>query len=475
MTSRCRTQLVLVLTFFLLNVVALPMESFGQTPKCNFGFEIDSNSSAFQSLTIQGQKKAGLWFSVYRAPPEVREIAKFVGRLQVCLSTKDGKPREVSRQGQTKTLSSLVINCTANLLAGNKVLTNEHCFNDLRLKLAGFDKIESAQVDFGYISPDETRRVMTYLVDIERLNADTETDALIAPILGGDANSDLGGHVLLKNTNKTVPHQSLIMIHHPSGGPQQYSAGSCQVHRRQSEVPIKSSTFRHTCESTGGSSGSMLLDSRSLIPVALHNQGGLGVDTDSFNGGHKLSAVIRRLKLDVSPLAPPQTCVEIQSAWTGLKDGDDCDSLDSFLDYFSDSSCFELNLAKRKMVIDCESRTHSCIYSPDLSRLSVKEDAFAFVRSYFIELDAGNVGNILDMFPYANRKNLTNLVRRTLYASVSRLRLESTKGDRAIVRGTAIVRSKGEREGKWAMKFHLQRQDGCFVMTSQKGSKKISE
>lgn len=272
---------------------------------CGFGFDIDTQSSAFQSLVVDGEEKRGFWLSINRAPTDVRSLAKHIGRLQVCLMTPDGKPRSVRRAGRTIKLESpFLVNCTAALLPGNRLLTNAHCFYDPDLKRAGFNIVREARINFDYTSRDDTGSVKTYLVATRELTVNEGLDALVLQVLGGDANADLGGHIPMKMMSAVEPFQELRMVHHPGANPQQYSTGTCQVHRRQSEVPDTRSPFRHTCESMGGSSGSLLFDSRTLSVVALHNQGGLQPTGDSFNGGHKIGKIEAALNLGFEEFAP---------------------------------------------------------------------------------------------------------------------------------------------------------------------------
>ncbi|MBV7393075.1 transporter substrate-binding domain-containing protein [Mameliella sp. DP3N28-2] len=272
---------------------------------CGFGFEIDAQSSAFQSMVVDGEQKRGFWLSINRAPSDVKKVARHIGRLQTCLVTPDGKPREITRGGRTFTLNSPFLgNCTATLLPDNRLLTNVHCFYDPDLVRAGFSIVREARVNFNYTSKDDTGAVRTYLVSPRELKLDKKLDAMVLQVIGGDPNGDLGGHVPMKMMPSVDPFQELRMIHHPAGEPQQYSTGTCQVHRRQAEIPPERSPLRHSCESTGGSSGSLLLDARTLAVVALHNQGGLRPSGDSFNSGHKIALINQALDLGFEIVTP---------------------------------------------------------------------------------------------------------------------------------------------------------------------------
>lgn len=272
-----------------LMLAALPARA--QIADCDFGFDIDRQSSAFQSMLVDGEEKKGFWLSVNRAPPEIRSLAKYIGRLQVCLITPDGKPREIRRGGGTMTLESpFVANCTAALLPDNRLLTNAHCYFDPDLVAAGFSIVQEARINFNYTSKDDLGAVRTYRVLTGEIAVDEALDALLLQVVG-DANADLGGHIPMRMRRDLQPYQSLAMIHHPGADPQQFSSGTCQIHRRQDEIAGDRSPLRHTCESIGGSSGSLLFDARTLAVVGLHNQGGLSRLDESFNGGHKIGMI----------------------------------------------------------------------------------------------------------------------------------------------------------------------------------------
>lgn len=281
---------------------ALPALAF---EPCKFAFRIDTQSSAFQALIDGASERGGFWRPIREAPDDVRQIGRFIGRLDVCLITPDGKPRKVTTQGRTVTLESpFVTTCTAALLPGNRLLTNRHCyFNDVTFD-AGFSIVQEARINFGYVSKDFTDDVKTFLVSPRELAVDKARDALVLQIVGGDANDLLGGHIPMVMETRATPRRALTMIHHPGGEPQQFSSGTCQVHPDQAELPDGASQLRHSCETSGGSSGSLLLDARSLAVVGLHNQGGLGA-RGGFNGGHKIAAVEAALGLGFRAAAGP--------------------------------------------------------------------------------------------------------------------------------------------------------------------------
>ena len=231
--------------------------------ECKFSFEIDTQSSAFQARIRDAQETGGLWRPIREAPDDLRAISHFIGRLDVCLVTPDGKPRSVTLGGQTTTLPSpFVTSCTAALLPGNRLLTNRHCYYDGSMVGAGFSIVQEARINFEYVDKDFTDNVKTFLVLNREIALDAKLDAMVLQIIGGDANEVLGGHIPMIMETSATPRRKMTMVHHPYGIPQQYSDDTCQIHPDQALLPDTASQLRRRCESASGSSGSLLLDAR---------------------------------------------------------------------------------------------------------------------------------------------------------------------------------------------------------------------
>lgn len=295
--------MVLRRLFALLWVLTLALPASAQDD-CPFSFEIDAQSSALQALVEGAEARGGFWRPIREAPDDVQQMAAFIGRLDICLMTPDGKPATVStRQGSITVDSPYVTSCTAALLPGNRLLTNVHCFYEPSFVRAGLTIVAEARINFGYASKDFTGDVRSFRVATRELAMDRDTDAMVLQIIGADANGALGGHVPMQMETRVTPRRALTMIHHPKGEPLQFSSGTCQVAPEQAELPETASQLRHSCETAGGSSGSLLLDSRTLAVVGLHNQGGLSKD-GGFNGGHKIASVEKALKLGFRQVTP---------------------------------------------------------------------------------------------------------------------------------------------------------------------------
>lgn len=287
-------------------IVAVHLATGAQAVEdCRFDFEVKHESSAFHALVEGAQTRGGFWRPIHEAPDDVRALGKFIGRLDICMMTPDGQPRPMRMaNGVTRSKSVFTTYCTAALLPGNRLLTNRHCFYDDVIRDAGFSVVREVRVNFNYVDRDLTETVETFLVDPRELAVSEDFDAMILRVFG-DANGVQGGHFPMVMEAEATPRRALTMIHHPGAAPQQFSSGTCQIHERQSDVPDTSSKLRHKCESTGGSSGALLLDARTLAIVGLHNQGGLNKQ-GGFNGGHRIGPINEALNLGLHLREAPE-------------------------------------------------------------------------------------------------------------------------------------------------------------------------
>ncbi|GGF53874.1 hypothetical protein SAMN05216376_102118 [Mameliella alba] len=65
--------------------------------ECDFSFDLDRESSAMPSIRRKAEELRGFWRPIKEAPDDVQQLAKFVGRFDICLVTPDGKPRTIRR------------------------------------------------------------------------------------------------------------------------------------------------------------------------------------------------------------------------------------------------------------------------------------------------------------------------------------------------------------------------------------------
>ncbi len=452
---------------------------------CPFAFESRLvESSAGQALILGADGKprtaAGDWVPIYSRPENdrVRRFGRYIGRLDVCWEQADMKP--------------IITYCTAALLEGNKILTNHHCFDSgASTKLEGYYPAE-ARLVMGYDDIQDLTEVAEYNVPTSPVTASRKADALIMRVRGNP--NKKWGYLELSSGSITETEQALLIVHHPAGITKQFNPVSCHVHSSQHKAPFPQ--LRHVCDTAFGSSGSLILRESDLAIVGLHHEGGLRPgDHRTFNKAVMIDFVAKELDLKLvqskgSP-SPPKpvvdSCAMIRGSWKGIEGSNSCSQFQELIRFFHDSECFELNLAKAQKNVVCDSIAEpikadstkvvkrSCSYADDVSNLSKKQNALAFVRSYYRNLNKRNVQAILRMYPSFNRSQLTRLVKNTQFAKISDLYVTSSNANRTMVKGTANVKSYNERSARWAMNLRLVQSGNCFKLTSMKGTKKIHD
>lgn len=162
--------------------------------------------------------------------------------------------------------------CTANLIAPDVLLTNYHCIPGMKSNL----KVTRSIAVFDFLREDQSD-APTYEVDITPIAADINLDFALLRVAGRPG--DKFGYFQLQ-PHSVKANQSLFLIHHPAGMPKRLTRFRCKAYAPQ---PYANTTFRHRCDTLGGSSGSLLF-SLDFKVVALHNKGGLNNGSQtSFN------------------------------------------------------------------------------------------------------------------------------------------------------------------------------------------------
>lgn len=260
-----------------------------------------------QLLLDEAEQARGLWQPIRRAQKEVQELARFVGRLDVCLRTPDGRQVEyLDPVGGFRVKSDKFVGlCTATLLPGNQLITARHCYHDDRVAALGFTEIEAVKVHFDFRQADFIGDVQSFDVSPVEVASVTDVDAMILKVKG-DPNGAMGGHIPLIFQTRSHPRDALLMIHHPIAQPTQFSSGTCAVAREQSDLPDHAPNLRHMCETFGGSSGALILDADERVVVGLHQGTDVKPDArgrlDGFNIGFKFDPVNVALGLAFEPL-----------------------------------------------------------------------------------------------------------------------------------------------------------------------------
>jgi V8-like Glu-specific endopeptidase len=221
------------------------------------------------------------------ATDPIAALARPIGRIDVVLRHR-------------KTDEEIGASCTGSLLPDNYVLTNHHC-----LPTEGEFEAVKASILFDYLALDG-RGAKRYAIAVKPTEWNATLDyALIKA--DGEPNAAYGAVKL--QFAPGLPGQSLMVIHHPLGRPKMMSRFRCLALREQPDA----TELRHRCDTLGGSSGSLVFNTRGEI-VALHREGGLDPkDQSSFNTATRFapilaeSATLRRIAASPAPerLAPP--------------------------------------------------------------------------------------------------------------------------------------------------------------------------
>ena len=191
------------------------------------------------------------------AKDPIAALARPIGRIDVVLRHR-------------KTGEEIGASCTGSLLADNYILTNHHC-----LPTDGEFEPVKASILFDYLALDG-KIAKRYAIDAHPAEWNATLDYALAKAQG-EPNAAYGAVKL--QFAPGLPGQSLMVIHHPLGRPKMMSRFRCLALRDQPEA----TELRHRCDTLGGSSGSLVFNTRGEI-VALHREGGLDPkDQSSFN------------------------------------------------------------------------------------------------------------------------------------------------------------------------------------------------
>ncbi|MFD1333808.1 trypsin-like serine peptidase, partial [Methylopila musalis] len=198
-------------------------------------------------------------------------LARPIGRLDVVMRN--------ARTGQETGAS-----CTAELVAGDYVLTNHHC-----LPQSGDMRPVKASLLMDYLTLDG-KGAKRFEVSVAPEEFDAALDFAVAKVEG--APTAEYGAVALANAAPEGA-RSLMVIHHPLGRPKVMSRFRCLAAKEQAD----GAELRHRCDTLGGSSGSLLFDA-GANGVALHKEGGLDpADATSFNTATRMAAILDRSRI----------------------------------------------------------------------------------------------------------------------------------------------------------------------------------
>jgi len=199
-----------------------------------------------------------------------RQRGRAIGRLDILLADSSGK--------------RFVSTCTASLIADNYLLTNHHCTHGRDI-VNRFNVIDMV-LRMGYLSTDEAGEV--FAVATNPVDMNEELDYVVLQVEGSPGRSY--GTIDLQ-VRDPMPNEELYLIHHPAGGPQTLTRKSCRL------VNISSGNtdiLRHRCDTSGGSSGSLLFSDNDDNAVGLHFAGSANPRANLPNSAKRLASLFMR-------------------------------------------------------------------------------------------------------------------------------------------------------------------------------------
>ncbi|SNR97159.1 trypsin-like peptidase domain-containing protein [Antarctobacter heliothermus] len=160
--------------------------------------------------------------------------------------------------------------CTAFLVDGNKLVTNNHCVPGIlenpKMRARGATFIAAVQFHAGFLRDGFSDGVTTFHVNPVPLETSKELDYTVLQVLG-DANAEFGA---LKLTSAMpLDHTPFWVIGHPMGEAQRISREKCQA----DSPAVVGNRLHHLCDTLPGNSGSPVIDADSKAVVALHHAG----------------------------------------------------------------------------------------------------------------------------------------------------------------------------------------------------------
>lgn len=188
--------------------------------------------------------------------------------MEICYVSDDGLPRPLDPNDPEPVVdSATIISCTAILLSDNKILFPQFCLEEPSLTDIGLTAARS-RIVFGDTQRDGPGMGIAF--DLETDATTLDSDKLAATLkIKGDANAALGGFVDIRSAQLDEPFAPLVMLHYPKGWYLSMSTGPCMVHPAHAQQSPQEGKLIHTCPTTYGSSGGLMLNARTLEPLAM--------------------------------------------------------------------------------------------------------------------------------------------------------------------------------------------------------------
>lgn len=222
--------------------MAFPPDNFGRANKT---YNESSASQAREEVIVGTNDFEEIW--ELNSDDKFRLLGRSVGLLDLLIEDADGE-----RLNST---------CTATRIDADKILTNYHCVPGRQFKVI------DARVRFGFLhrisALGEAFRVST-----SPLEASSNLDYAILTL---EERPSLDKYPPINTTVRNPENrESLFLIHHPAGMPQQLTRFQCQALDPAINADGK---LNHVCDTLGGSSGSAIFALNDNALTGLHHSG----------------------------------------------------------------------------------------------------------------------------------------------------------------------------------------------------------
>ncbi|UVT22069.1 MAG: trypsin-like peptidase domain-containing protein [Nitrospira sp.] len=164
--------------------------------------------------------------------------------------------------------------CTGTVVSPSLIITARHClreyseWNPVKI-LASVNYYRSQDVAGG-----------AYYLSETPIEEDEALDYALLEVKKGQT-IQIGEYLNLRSAREPMDKQSLFIVHHPARRPQRLTRARCIGVNPQGEGyndPTLTNRWGHRCFTEQGSSGAIMFDEETLLPVALHIQGGFKPD-----------------------------------------------------------------------------------------------------------------------------------------------------------------------------------------------------
>ena len=203
----------------------------------------------------------------FREDNRYRRLSNAVGRLDLLLADRSGKPQYTSI-------------CTASLIAEDLILTNYHCIPGVEPGLT----VVQAQLRMGYLSAEIEGT--PYDVVLPPVESQRALDYSIVRVKGTPGRAYGTVRLDLRDAKAS---EALVIIHHPQGYPKRLTRRDCFAAPSHT---LTEADLAHHCDTLPGSSGAPVFSDDDFALVELHYAGYGGVpSSDTYNFAKRVASI----------------------------------------------------------------------------------------------------------------------------------------------------------------------------------------